>query len=237
MRFVEPRVIRLAQTQLHWPGVKELTAKVGAPGFHANMLGEAAPDGEALIELAGRLCYRSLAPPPRAGPPTVSPRSKIAHHEPTVARAAAKVHGRPTKDEVFLALAVEYARLSTCRRRRVGCFLVDREHEVLGQGFNGVEASAEHCLTVPCAGATAASGTELDVCLAIHAEANALLRCRDFKAVWTAYCSTAPCVACVKLLLNTGCRRIVFREPYAHAEAERRWKARGREWVQLGAAR
>lgn len=140
---------------------------------------------------------------------------------------------RPPKDEVFLNLAVELSRLSTCVRRRVGCVLIDREHEILALGYNGVAAGQQHCLDYPCAGATAPSGTQLDACLAIHAEENALIRCRNFKSIWTAYCSTAPCIGCTKKLLNTGCRRIVFREPYPQDTAQAIWLGADREWVKL----
>lgn len=138
---------------------------------------------------------------------------------------------RPTKDEVFLNLALELARLSTCRRRRVGCVLTDASHEILALGYNGVASGQPHCLAHPCAGSTAPSGASLDACLAIHAEENALIRCRDFKAIHTAYCSTAPCIGCTKKLLNTGCLRVVFREPYPHSEAENLWLRTGREWL------
>lgn len=41
----------------------------------------------------------------------------------------------------------------------------------------------------------------------------------------------APCLVCVKMLMNTGCTRIVFAESYAYPDAERLWTSSGREWV------
>lgn len=72
-----------------------------------------------------------------------------------------------------------------------------------------------------CVGATAATGTQLDACEAVHAEQNALLQCRDVRAVRTCYVTASPCVTCVKLLMQTGCTRIVFAERYAHDAAAR----------------
>ena len=58
MRFIEPKVIRLAATALDRDGVATFLETVSAPDWHT----DAPSDGEALIELAGRACYRSWAP-------------------------------------------------------------------------------------------------------------------------------------------------------------------------------
>jgi dCMP deaminase len=81
-----------------------------------------------------------------------------------------------------------------------------------------------------CRGARAASGTELDACEAIHAEANALLQCRDVDAVRTVYVTASPCVGCAKLLLATGAERIVFAEEYPAPAARELWERAGRTW-------
>lgn len=122
----------------------------------------------------------------------------------------------------------------TCARRRVGCVLVDEHNHVLATGYNGVPKGMAHCRDgQPCAGATAESGDSLDLCEATHAEQNALLQCKDAMAIHTAYTTTAPCVTCVKLLLNTGCKRIVFTQDYPHARAREMWVAQHGEdsWV------
>jgi dCMP deaminase len=85
-----------------------------------------------------------------------------------------------------------------------------------------------------CPGADAVSGTKLDACEAIHAEQNAIAKCRDTWAIDTCYVTVSPCVSCVKMLMNTSCRRIVFRAPYAHDEAARAlWQKMPREWLHL----
>ena len=85
-----------------------------------------------------------------------------------------------------------------------------------------------------CPGAKAASGTNLDGCHAIHAEQNALLQCRDVYSIETCYTTTSPCITCVKLLMNTSCQRIVFRDEYPHQEARKIWEDSGREWKNIG---
>ena len=67
-----------------------------------------------------------------------------------------------------------------------------------------------------CPGANAASGTQLETCEAIHGEQNALLQARDVHQIHTCYVTHSPCITCVKLLMNTSCTQIVFRERYAH---------------------
>jgi deoxycytidylate deaminase len=138
---------------------------------------------------------------------------------------------------------------------------------VLGTGRNGVESGAPHCneqveinrfkvwsdsesrhiekinFHTPhaCAGAKMASGMGLDQCDAIHAEQNALLQCHDVFEIDTCYVTDSPCVHCVKLLMGTSCRRIVFRKRYAHDEPARlKWlKKNGnvqnvqREWIHI----
>ena len=168
---------------------------------------------------------------------------------------------RPTRDQWGLQLAQITASRSTCLRRSVGCVLVNKRGHILATGYNGVAAGKAHCntrqkagyvrggegggwlqdekgeelfhLPYACPGAQSPSGTNLDGCQAIHAEQNALLQCRDVWEIETCYTTTAPCMTCVKLLLNTSCQRIVFAEEYPHTEAAGLWVDAGRVWLKL----
>ena len=131
---------------------------------------------------------------------------------------------RPNKDAVFLTVARAFAERSTCARRRVGCVLVDAHGRTLATGYNGPAKGEAHCIEKPCEGAGLPSGTGLDKCEAIHAEQNALMFCPDIMRIDTCYTTTAPCVHCVKMLMNTSCRRIVFAQNYPHSgESKRLW--------------
>ncbi len=172
---------------------------------------------------------------------------------------------RPSHDEWGLRLAEVVAQRATCLRRSVGCVLTNARHQVLSTGYNGRASGLKHCdeareegrgykqfgddpsvqkptriVTVyppACAGARAPSGHNLDGCEAIHAEQNALLQCRNVYEINICYVTVSPCVTCVKLLLNTGCMFIVFREPYAHDEASRLlWLSDRRAWIHLPCA-
>jgi dCMP deaminase len=104
---------------------------------------------------------------------------------------------------------------------------------VLSTGYNGVAAGQIHCIDMPCIGANSPSGTNLDACQAIHAEQNALLQCKDIYDIDTCFVTASPCMTCIKLLLNTACKRIVFFEEYPHTHAKVLWTSAGREWFKF----
>lgn len=141
---------------------------------------------------------------------------------------------RPSHDEYFMAMANLASLRSTCVRRKVGCILVNQHFHVIATGYNGVAAGLTHCIDRPCAGASHPSGQGLDLCEAIHAEQNALLQCKDTQSIYATYCTSSPCITCVKLFLNTSCRYIYFNKDYPHKDAERLWKSkRGNTWLHM----
>lgn len=141
---------------------------------------------------------------------------------------------RPTKDEVYLQMTDTIATRSTCPRRQVGCIIVDKNGRILSTGYNGVAAGRPHCNEGrACPGAGLSSGTGLDACEAIHAEQNAILLLPDPKLADTIYVSAFPCASCMKLLLGTSAKRIVYRQEYAHPESHAWWAEAGRTAVHL----
>lgn len=139
---------------------------------------------------------------------------------------------RVHKDVYFLRMAMLASEQATCRRRRVGTILVNDRHHVMATGYNGPPSGFPHCTDEPCLGASSESGLGLELCEAIHAEQNALLQCKNAYEIDTCYSTDSPCVHCVKLLLNTSCKRIVFIREYPHPAARQLWHRAGRRWVQ-----
>jgi dCMP deaminase len=123
---------------------------------------------------------------------------------------------RPNKDEYYLTLAAAASLRGTCARRKVGCVLVSDDDRIMATGYNGPARGQPHCIDYPCPGAHEPSGSGLDVCEAVHAEANALAYCPDIYRISTCYVTDSPCVSCVKMLMNTSCTRIVFLREYSH---------------------
>jgi len=118
-------------------------------------------------------------------------------------------------------------------RRQVGAVLVNKRKHVLATGYNGVAAGQPHCLDIPCIGAKSASGTDLELCEAVHAEQNALLQCQNVFEIDTCYVTVSPCMTCTKLLLNTSCQTIVYAEDYVDQNARKLWERHDRKWVRF----
>lgn len=121
---------------------------------------------------------------------------------------------RPTKDENFMEIAKVIAKRSTCKRRKVGCVITDVNGYILSTGYNGVPKKVHHCEELYCGSIKHESGKNLDTCAALHAEQNAIARLRESLEAHTMYSTTEPCVSCLKLILATGIKRVVFAERY-----------------------
>lgn len=135
---------------------------------------------------------------------------------------------RPTRDAAMMAVARALATRSTCPRREVGAVLTDALGRILATGHNGVAIGEPHCSEGhPCGGEGYAHGAGLVACHACHAELNALVFCPDVTRIDALYATASPCSTCVRYLLNTGCRRIVYAEVYDEA-ALARWERAGR---------
>jgi dCMP deaminase len=147
---------------------------------------------------------------------------------------------RPSRDRTMLDLALILGERSTCHRRKVGAVAVDKYGRILAAAHNGVARGQPHCSNegtsdTLCPGAYQSAGTGLDLCKAIHAEQNLLTFLPDPMKVVTVYVTCSPCVHCVKMLMNTSCRRLVFAERYAHDETARKlWVEAGGTWELLG---
>lgn len=120
---------------------------------------------------------------------------------------------RVSWDEYFLQIATLAATRSTCLRRNVGCVLV-RDRHVLATGYNGVPAKAPHCADKGCLRQELhiPSGQRMDICRAVHAEANAIAQCAKLGVCVqgaTAYVTVTPCSKCAALLVQAGVTAVV----------------------------
>lgn len=117
---------------------------------------------------------------------------------------------RLTKNQYFINLANEAAKLGTCNRKKVGCVLVRNGH-IISTGYNGSIPGADHCDDV---------GHDLahNHCVRTqHAEANAV--CAAAKLGHStegaiAYINTFPCWNCFKLLVSSGIEAIYYADDY-----------------------
>lgn len=119
------------------------------------------------------------------------------------------------KDMKWMKMCFVGAELfSTCAKRQYFAILLDEQGHVLGTGYNGGPKGMKHCADGACPrlAANSPSGASYENCIAIHAEANALLH-SDYSARrsgTTLYVNGIPCFSCAKLIVNGGVKRLVI---------------------------
>lgn len=96
---------------------------------------------------------------------------------------------------------------ATCPKKQVGCVVVDINNKVISTGYNKVTNGCVSCIKNPCS-------KRLKNCHAIHAEALALVKCKQPQAIDTIYVTLSPCFECAKLIAETSCKRVFFDEYY-----------------------
>jgi dCMP deaminase len=118
---------------------------------------------------------------------------------------------RASWDEYFLELARTTSTRATCSRRKHGAVIV-RDRRIVSTGYNGGPSGFPHCDEGGCprANSDAPQGHDYESCIAIHAEANALLFSspeeRDGASL---YCTGAPCFGCATPIANSGVSEVV----------------------------
>ncbi len=120
---------------------------------------------------------------------------------------------RPDIDEYFLKIVSVVAERSTCRRHHMGAIAV-RDKHILTTGYNGAPAGAKDCLELGCLRDEQGipSGTQQEICRAIHAEQNVIIQAGLHGVSLegsTVYCTHTPCVLCAKMLVNARIARFV----------------------------
>jgi len=102
---------------------------------------------------------------------------------------------------------------STCSRRQYASIVVASNGRVVGMGYNGAPAGFKHCTDGGCPRAftDVEHGSVYDNCVAIHAEANAILWSdASARQGGTLFVNGPPCFGCAKLIANSGISKVVF---------------------------
>lgn len=120
---------------------------------------------------------------------------------------------KPTWDEYYLGIAEAASRRSSCDRSKVGAVVVSKHNRIASLGYNDAPAGMPGCSTCPRRTSDCAPGSDYSNCVAVHAEANALLYCdREDLINATLYITREPCYGCQKLIAATGIVRVVTPE-------------------------
>lgn len=134
--------------------------------------------------------------------------------------------------EVYMRMAEDLAKRSTCGRLQVGTVVTDAHLEnVLAIGYNGnARGLPNRCdSTVP------------GQCGCIHSEVNALIKAPGSIRDKVVFVTNSPCVMCAKLVINSGVTHVFYRQAYRdpsgiellaragvvgvhYHELERRWR-------------
>jgi dCMP deaminase len=110
-------------------------------------------------------------------------------------------------DIAYLKMAMEWAKLSHCKRKQVGALIV-KEKMIISDGYNGTPTGFEN---------TCEDDENYTKWYVLHAEANAILKvasstqsCRGA----TLYITLSPCKECCKLIHQSGIKRLVYANAY-----------------------
>jgi dCMP deaminase len=126
---------------------------------------------------------------------------------------------RPLRDEYLMSLAIDVAARSNCRKKVVGAVLV-QDRRIISTGYNGTIFGYPNCFEGGCPRSDendVASGTELDRCVCVHAEQNALLSAAALSGgVKGADCwvTHEPCLKCTKSLVQVGVAHVYYWREY-----------------------
>lgn len=117
------------------------------------------------------------------------------------------------RDLKYIRLAQAGAKIfSTCTKAQYFAILVNPQGTIVGTGYNGAPPGQPHCTDGACPRAnTTTQGGSYNNCVAIHAEANLLLRVTPQECQQgTLYINGLPCLDCMKLIAGARIPRIVY---------------------------
>ena len=110
-------------------------------------------------------------------------------------------------DLAYLKMAMEWAKLSYCNRRKVGALIV-KDRMIISDGYNGTPSGFENICE---------DDNGYTKWYVLHAEANAILKVANSTQSCTGstlYLTMSPCSNCSKLIHQAGISRVVYAEEY-----------------------
>lgn len=128
--------------------------------------------------------------------------------------------------------AKDAARYSTCQKKHLGCVLVLKSGKRI-VGWNGPPPQLSIC--DPCPRLESRSGSDLDMCSAVHAERMTLLVCAKYgystnESILYSYMGV-PCKDCLLELILAGVKEIVCISDVYYDELSKEILA---EWIETG---
>ena len=113
-----------------------------------------------------------------------------------------------TWDEYFMGMAILSSQRSKDPNTKVGACIVDQDHKVVSNGYNGMPIGVDETKISWNKG----EGLDSKYLYVCHAEFNAILNTRDGAALkgCTLYVTLFPCNECTKAIIQTGIKEVVY---------------------------
>lgn len=113
-----------------------------------------------------------------------------------------------TWDEYFMGMALLSSQRSKDPSTKVGACIVDEDHKVVSNGYNGMPTNIDEDKISWNKG----EGLDSKYLYVCHAEFNAILNTRDGSKLkgCTLYVTLFPCNECTKAVIQTGIKEIVY---------------------------
>lgn len=118
---------------------------------------------------------------------------------------------RTSLDESYMRMAEVWALRSYATRAKVGAMMV-KDRQIISDGYNGMPGGFLNSQVE-----IHENGQVRTNPLVLHAESNAILKCAKngvSSKGSTLYVTMSPCTECVKLITQSGIRRVVYRNQY-----------------------
>ncbi len=129
-------------------------------------------------------------------------------------------------DTAYMRMAMEWAQLSHCERKKVGALIV-KNRMIISDGYNGTPTGFEN---------ECEDEGHYTKWYVLHAEANAIMKVASSTqscAGATLYITLSPCKECSKLIHQAGIKRVVYATAYKDASGLDFLERAGVELVQL----
>jgi deoxycytidylate deaminase len=117
------------------------------------------------------------------------------------------------KNKQYMQMCIATANIfSTCGKKKYAAVLVDKNDHIVGIGYNGGPRGFQHCEDGGCPRfqEMSDSGSIYDNCIAVHAEANALLHSDYSSQAYRIYVNGPPCFSCAKLIANSTVEQVYY---------------------------
>ena len=166
-------------------------------------------------------------------------------------------------DKTYMRMAEVLAQLSHAVRSKVGCLIVSEDGQIVSQGYNGMPHGMDNCCEdkiyryVPgkdckchdscakgkdgtCEGCSLSERSSEYALVTkpevLHAESNAISKCAKWNSSTngaTCYVTLSPCVECSKLMIQSGIKKVYYKDLYRNTQGIDLLKQAGIEVKQI----